>query len=66
MDNCDGPVAHIPIPKDGRCHYLEEHLKKTSELASEFAQEFGCPEWARLAGLWHVNEIASKVSKYVS
>ncbi|MEK9149424.1 MAG: CRISPR-associated endonuclease Cas3'', partial [Candidatus Desantisbacteria bacterium] len=33
--------------------YLDEHLKATAELASIFSSEFGCGEWAYLAGLWH-------------
>jgi len=31
----------------------EEHLKGTAELAKKFANEFGCGEWAYLAGCWH-------------
>jgi CRISPR-associated endonuclease/helicase Cas3 len=34
-------------------HLLEEHLKGTAELAASFADEFGCGEWGRIAGLWH-------------
>ena len=34
-------------------HRLEEHLKGTAKLAESFATEFGCGEWAYLAGLWH-------------
>ena len=34
-------------------HILEEHLKGTAEFAKSFAAEFGCGEWAYLAGLWH-------------
>lgn len=34
-------------------HMLEDHLKGMAELAAEFAAEFGCGEWGRLAGLWH-------------
>lgn len=34
-------------------HILEEHLQGTAELAKSFAAEFGCGEWAYLAGLWH-------------
>ena len=33
----------------------EEHLKGTAELAAFFASEFGCGEWGRLAGLWHID-----------
>ena len=35
-------------------HRLEEHLKQTAELAKSFADEFGCGEWANLAGLWRI------------
>ncbi len=31
----------------------EEHLRGTVELAASFAAEFGCEEWAYLAGRWH-------------
>ena len=34
-------------------HLLDEPLKGTAELAKSFADEFGCGEWGRLAGLWH-------------
>ena len=34
-------------------HFLDKHLKATAELAANFAAEFGCGEWGRLAGLWH-------------
>jgi CRISPR-associated endonuclease/helicase Cas3 len=44
-------IAHVA--KDGRKHGLEEHLRKTAELAAEFAAVFGCGEWGRLTGLWH-------------
>ncbi|MDP3296081.1 MAG: hypothetical protein Q8N09_00555 [Thermodesulfovibrionia bacterium] len=39
-------------PKTG-WQRLEEHLKETAEKAAQFAAEFGCGEWAYLAGLWH-------------
>jgi hypothetical protein len=26
-------------------HRLEDHLKRTAELAASFADEFGCGEW---------------------
>ncbi|MBI5635155.1 MAG: CRISPR-associated helicase Cas3' [Nitrospirae bacterium] len=45
------PIAHIS--EDGRVHSLREHLEGTAKLAAEFAGEFGCGEWGRLAGLWH-------------
>lgn len=39
--------------ENGRVHLLDEHLRETAKLASEFAGKFGCAEWGRLAGLWH-------------
>jgi CRISPR-associated endonuclease/helicase Cas3 len=51
MNSPDEPVAHIA--QSGRIHPLFEHLKKTAELAAEFAEELNASEWARLAGLWH-------------
>lgn len=51
MSSSDEPVAHIA--PDGRVHPLSEHLYAVSELASKFAEEFSCAEWAGLAGLWH-------------
>ena len=32
---------------------LDVHLREAAELAKSFADEFGCGEWAYLAGLWH-------------
>jgi CRISPR-associated endonuclease/helicase Cas3 len=45
------PVAHIT--KDGRTHYLRDHLFKTAERAGLFASAFGFGQWGRLCGLWH-------------
>ena len=47
-------------------HRLEEHLKGTAELAASFAAEFGCGEWGRIAGLWHVlgSRFVGDVGKY--
>lgn len=45
------PIAHVA--EDGRKHPLSEHLEGTARLAEQFAAEFGCGEWCRLAGLWH-------------
>ncbi|RJP19131.1 MAG: CRISPR-associated endonuclease Cas3'' [Candidatus Abyssobacteria bacterium SURF_5] len=39
--------------EDGRFQLLAEHLQGTSKLSSHFAQNFGCADWAGLAGLWH-------------
>jgi len=47
------PIAYIS--DNGRIHRIEEHPKGTAELAASFAAEFGCGEWARLAGLWHID-----------
>lgn len=61
---CDKPIAHIS--EDGRVHPLEEHLKGVSERASEFAKEFGCSEWARIAGLWHdIGKFSSDFQKRI-
>jgi len=32
---------------------LEDHLRRTAELAREFAEPFGARDWAWNAGLWH-------------
>lgn len=32
---------------------LLEHLTQVAELAAQFAEPFGAPEWGRCAGLWH-------------
>ena len=37
-------------------HRLEDHLKRTAELAAEFAKPFGGQDWAYLAGLWHARD----------
>jgi CRISPR-associated endonuclease/helicase Cas3 len=34
-------------------HRLEDHLKKLSELARKFADDFNAGDWGYLAGLWH-------------
>lgn len=34
-------------------HRLEDHLVGVSQLAAEFATEFGAAPWAALAGIWH-------------
>ncbi len=58
------PVAHIA--EDGRLHPLSEHLRKTSELASGFAGAFGCPGWAKLAGLWHdLGKCSADFQRYI-
>lgn len=63
-DKYDKPVAHIA--EDGRIHSLSEHLRGTSEWAAEFAKEFGCPDWAALAGLWHdLGKYSNDFQKYI-
>ena len=47
-------LAHIR--NDNGCliaHRLEDHLIDVSELAADFAAEFGAAPWAALAGIWH-------------
>ena len=44
-------IAHAT--QDGRIHRLDEHLRETASLASEFAAAFNSGQWGRLAGLWH-------------
>lgn len=48
-------IAHV-IP-DGvfsfRLHSLQDHLTVVSDLAGQFADDFGNADWASLAGLWH-------------
>lgn len=36
-----------------RPHRLENHLTDVSQLAADFAAEFGASPWAALAGIWH-------------
>ena len=40
-----------PRTRSGRP--LDEHLGAVAAQAADFAQLFGVPEWARLAGMWH-------------
>ena len=44
-------IAHVS--EDKRVHLLDEHLKNTAKLATDFASEFGASEWGYLCGLWH-------------
>jgi CRISPR-associated endonuclease/helicase Cas3 len=63
-DSCDKPIAHVA--EDGRCQPLDEHLKAVSDLAAGFAEELGCPGWARLAGLWHdMGKYSEEFQKYI-
>ncbi len=45
------PIAHAS--EDNRVHLLSDHLHGTAERAAQFAGEFGCAGWGRLAGLLH-------------
>lgn len=49
------PIAHAARDHAGSWrppHDLVDHLSEVSELAAEFAGQFGA-DWARLAGRWH-------------
>ena len=64
MTVMDASIAHVA--EDGRCQPLLEHLTAVSELASRFAREFGCPEWAGIAGLWHdMGKYSEEFQKYI-
>ncbi len=57
-------IAHVA--EDGRVHGLEEHLRGTAKLAAEFAAEFGCGQWGRLAGLWHdLGKYSEQFQQYI-
>ncbi len=58
------PIAHVS--EDGRVHSLREHLPYytpplgkgrlggvVQRVAAEFAGEFGCGEWGKMAGDGH-------------
>ncbi|HOD52830.1 MAG TPA: CRISPR-associated helicase Cas3' [Candidatus Hydrogenedentes bacterium] len=45
--------AHVSDGQPIEMHELDEHLRKTATLAANFAEAFGAPDWACLAGLWH-------------
>jgi len=60
----DDPIAHLT--EDGRVHLLSDHLRGTAERAAEFAAEFGCAGWGRLAGLWHdLGKYSDDFQRYV-
>lgn len=45
---------------------LQEHLTGTAEKAASMASEFGCSEWAYLAGLWHdLGKFSSDFQRYI-
>ena len=48
-------LAHVRKDSSGKWleHSLQEHLLAVGDLAASFAEEFGSPDWANLAGLWH-------------
>lgn len=57
-------IAHLA--EDGRVHGLDEHLRVTARLASEFATEFGCGEWGQVAGLWHdLGKYSDQFQRYI-
>ncbi|MDE0075388.1 MAG: CRISPR-associated helicase Cas3' [Gammaproteobacteria bacterium] len=47
-----GPIAHSEN-ETGRTHDLVAHLRSVSELACEFAREFGGHHLAKYLGMWH-------------
>jgi CRISPR-associated endonuclease/helicase Cas3 len=47
------PVAHTPRPGTDDWDLLNQHLIRVSNLAGEFASEFGARDLTRLLGLWH-------------
>jgi CRISPR-associated endonuclease/helicase Cas3 len=50
----------------GRIQPLREHLRAVSELAAKFGAEFGCREWASLAGLWHdLGKYSDEFQRYI-
>jgi CRISPR-associated endonuclease/helicase Cas3 len=51
MGKQNEPIARTA--EGGRTQPLCEHLRAVSELAARFGAEFGCREWASLAGSWH-------------
>lgn len=59
-----GAIAHSA--ENGRTHPLGDHLRGTAALAAQFAAEFGCGEWGRLAGLWHdLGKFSDEFQKYI-
>ncbi|MDR1892100.1 MAG: CRISPR-associated endonuclease Cas3'', partial [Oscillospiraceae bacterium] len=64
MDKFGVYIAHRT--KDGREQTLLEHLKKVSEKAGEFAEEFGCRELAAAVGLCHdVGKFSKKFQRRI-
>lgn len=45
-------IAH-KIEETGEVELVRDHLKKTAELAAEFAEEFGYGEWGNCEGMLH-------------
>ncbi len=61
----DEPIARAA--EDGRVQPLREHLAAVAELAAQFGKELGCPEWARLAGMWHdIGKYSEEFQRYIS
>jgi CRISPR-associated endonuclease/helicase Cas3 len=48
-------LAHVRRNDSGQfeVHDLAEHLIGVGRLAADYAREFGCSDWASVAGLWH-------------
>jgi CRISPR-associated endonuclease/helicase Cas3 len=61
--------AHVKKNSDGSWsepQYLDEHLKKTSELAGCFAKAFNSEAWGRAAGLCHdIGKSTSEWQEYI-
>jgi CRISPR-associated endonuclease/helicase Cas3 len=64
MNSSDEPIAHIS--EDGRIHPLSEHLRKTADLAAEFAGKIGLPTLGALTGLLHdFGKYSGQFQKYL-
>ncbi len=61
-------LAHVCLGKNGawQTHELGDHLRSVAHLAKNFADEFGCGDWAFLAGLWHdLGKYSSEFQNYI-
>lgn len=64
MGTQNEPIARTA--EGNRTQPLSEHLRAVSELAARFGAEFGCREWASLAGLWHdLGKYSDEFQKYI-
>lgn len=62
------PLAHVRQLPNGKWeeHFLDEHLREVSKLASKFARQFGSEDWAGLAGLWHdLGKHSTEFQRYI-